>query len=460
MKEGPSISFGFHFLCELVLVLGLGVSVAHASVTGSISGTVTDPTGSLIPGAAVVAVNSATGVRQPTETNSQGFYSLPELPVGPYELDVEAKGFQRYQQVGLVLNDNTALRIDVILRLGSTTQAVTVSATTAHVDTTNTQMGEVIGSTKMAEVPLNGRSYTDLLALQPGVAPVMSGEYKSFSASGDLDPGNLSVSGQQESANGFMVNGSNVEEHMNNGTAIVPNLDSIAEFRILTNNVNAEYGNYSGGLVNVITKSGTNAFHGGIFEFLRNSDMDSRNFFAYPSRGTLHQNQFGGDVGGPLVRDKVFFFADYQGTRQVVDVDSGLVPLPSAADREGNLSDIASSLTGNVTGAFWANMLTQQLGHPVSNGEPYYTSGCTSNAQCVLPNAQIPLSAFSSPTNGLLKYIPPPNDGPNLFTTSAYDQILRDDKRSFRLDAATRLGMITGYYFVDNYFLNSPYPSL
>jgi hypothetical protein len=131
-----------------------------------------------------------------------------------------------------------------------------------------------------------------------------------------------------------MVNGGNVEEHMNNGTAIVPNLDSIAEFRILTNSVNAEYGNYSGGLVSVITKSGTNSFHGGAFEFLRNSDMDSRNFFS-PSRGTLHQNQFGGDVGGPILKDKLFFFADYQGTRQIVGVDSGVIPVPSAQDRTG-----------------------------------------------------------------------------------------------------------------------------
>lgn len=445
-----------HLGFGLFMALMLGVSGAYASVTGSISGTVADPSGAVISGASVVALNMDTGVKQPTQTNSAGYYVLPQLPVGRYELIVQAAGFQEYRQSGLVLNDNSALGIDVTMKLGSTTQAVAVSATAVHVDTSSTQMGEVIGSTKIAEVPLNGRSYTDLLALQPGVVPQMSGEFKSFSASGDLDPGNLSVSGQQEGSNGFMVNGGNVEEHMNNGTAIVPNLDSIAEFRILTNNVNAEYGNYSGGLVSVITKSGTNSVHGGAFEFLRNSDMDSRNFFS-PSRGTLHQNQFGGDVGGPILKDKLFFFADYQGTRQIVGVDSGVIPVPSAQDRMGNLSDIASSLTGSVSGPYWAGVLSQGLGYPVSAGEPYYTSGCTTSSQCVLPNAVIPQSAFSSPASPLMKYIPLPNDGDN-FTTSAYPQTLQDDKGSIKIDASTRLGMITGYYFMDQYALNNPYP--
>src|SRR6202042_2830289 len=181
-----------------------------------------------------------------------------------------------------------------------------------RVETTNTQMGEVIGSAKMESLPLNGRSYTDLLALQPGVAAESSGEYGSstISPSGNLNAGGLSVSGQRETANGFMVNGGNVNEGVSQTTSIVPNLDSIEEFRIITNNFDSEYGNYSGGQVNAITKSGTNEIHGEAFEFLRNDDLDARNFFS-PFRGAFKQNQFGGTFGGPIVRKKIFFFVDY-----------------------------------------------------------------------------------------------------------------------------------------------------
>ncbi len=190
----------------------------------------------------------------------------------------------------------------------------------------------------VAALPLNGRSYTDLLALQPGVLPVttitsltVQGLGQSvFSPSGDLNPGTLSINGQRESANGFTVNGADAEETGSMAAAIVPNLDSIAEFRILSSNFDAEYGKYTGGQINVITKSGTNQFHGDVFEFLRNTDLDARNYFS-PTRGTFIQNQFGGTAGGPIVRNKVFFFSDYQGTRQIQGTDTGLIPVPSLA---------------------------------------------------------------------------------------------------------------------------------
>ncbi|HEV2380451.1 MAG TPA: hypothetical protein VG206_11730 [Terriglobia bacterium] len=204
-------------------------------------------------------------------------------------------------------------------------------------------MGQVIGITKMTALPLNGGSYTDLLGLQPGVVLVSSGEGGGNNVSGDLNPGQLSISGQRESANGFIINGGSAEEKLYMAAAIIPNLDSIAEFRILTNNADAEYGNYAGGLINAITKSGTNDFHGDAFEFLRNPHLDSRNFYS-PTLAVPHQNQFGGR-GGPILRNKMFFFLDYQGTRMVQGVDSGLIPVPSMADRQGDLSDLATKLT-------------------------------------------------------------------------------------------------------------------
>ncbi len=443
------------FVLITMLVLALSVSPLWASVTGSISGTVSDPTGAVVPNASVVVLNTETGIKETTHTNAAGFYAFPILPVGHYDITVQAQGFKEYRQTGLVLDVNTALRVDASLQVGAVTQEVSVSATAVHVETNSTQMGEVIGTTRMELVPLNGRSYTDLLALQPGVVPVGSGDYRGYAPSGSLNSGNLSVSGQREAANGFLVNGGNVEEGTYNSAAIIPNLDSIAEFRIITNDADAEYGNYSGGLVNAITKSGTNQWHGDVFDFLRNSDMDSRNFFS-PSRGTLHQNEFGGTIGGPIIRDKLFFFSDYQGQRLVTGVDSGLTPVPSATDHTGNLADVASNLTGTVSGGYWANLLSQRLGYPVSAGEPYYTSGCTSSANCVFPNATIPTSAFSPVAANLLKYIPYPNSGPD-YTTSAFDNTLRDDKGSYRIDANTRLGLLSGYYFMDDYTYNNPY---
>ncbi len=265
------------------------------SVTGSISGVVRDSSGALIPAAEVVALNTQTGVRWTVSTDAQGFYSFQALPVGDYEVDVSKSGFNRYRQTGLTLTVNAALTVDVPLQVGQVTQSVTVNSTVVHVDTTSTQMGEVIGSSKITEVPLLTRGYTDLLALQPGVVPVSSGmaggQGGEFTAtgfgiapvSGDLNAGNLSVNGMRESANGFLLNGATVQESGFSGTSIIPNLDSIAEFRILTNNFDAEYGAYAGGQINVLTKSGTDRFHGDVFEFVRNTDLEARNFLRYDS---------------------------------------------------------------------------------------------------------------------------------------------------------------------------------
>ena len=256
-----------------------------------------------------------------------------------------------------------------------------------------------------------------------------------------------------------MINGGDVKELMNGGTSIVPNLDSIAEFRILTNNFDAQYGNYSGGIINVVTKSGANQIHGSGFEFLRNTDLDARNFFS-PDRSFYRQNQFGGTVGGPIKKDKVFYFADYQGTRTNQGIDTGLISVPTLAERSGNFQGVAGALTGAVSGPYLANLLSQKLGYGVSANEPYYTPGCVSNAQCVFPNAIIPQQAWSSPAQHLLQYIPLPNVGPSTFSTGAEGETVRDDKGSFRIDGdAGRWGLLSAYYFFDDYTVNNPYPT-
>ena len=255
------------------------------------------------------------------------------------------------------------------------------------------------------------------------------------------------------------MNDADVVERFTMGAAVIPNLDSISEFRLLTGNFEAEYGNYSGGRINVVTKSGANQFHGGGFEFLRNTDFDARNFFS-PDRGVYRQNQLGGLFGGPIERDKVFFFADYQGTRLKEGVDTGLIQVPSLAERGGNFSAAGADLNGTVSGPYWASQLSSKLGYAVSANEPYYFPGCNDPEACVFPNGVIPQRAWSTPALKLLQYIPSPNLPGNYFSTSAYDERLRDDKGAMRLDASTRYGMLTAYYIADDYALNNPYPTL
>jgi hypothetical protein len=461
-KVRPRIPVVFPAL--LTAVLAIAVSL-RGGTGGSISGTVTDPKEAVVVNARVTVINRGNNISQTVATNLSGIYSFPDLMVGTYDIQVEAPGFRIYRRTDVVLDANAVLHVDVPLSLGNRADAITVAASGTHVETADTQLGEVVAGSKIEAVPLNGRSFTDLLALQPGVAPTTTITNMSIQAagaailspSGNLSPGTISINGQREYANGFSVNDADVVERFTMGAAVVPNLDSIAEFRVLTGNFDAEYGNYSGGRINVVTKSGTNRFHGSAFEFLRNTDLDSRNFFS-PERAVYQQNQFGALFGGPVVRNKVFFYSDYQATRLHQGVDTGLISVPSLENRAGNFSDSSGLLTGTVTGQYWANLLAGKLGYGVSPGEPYYTPGCSDPSQCVFPNAVIPQRAWSAPAQKLLQYIPAPNLAGNYFSTSAAGQTLRDDKGAIRVDSNTRIGTLSSYYYADDYALNNPYP--
>src|SRR5580704_13345241 len=454
-----------------------------AGVTASISGTVTDPSGAVVAGAPVTATNVETGVVTTLTTNSQGFYSFQSLPLGSYTIGVQQSGFKGYTQTGVILDVNSALVIDVQLQVGSTTEKVEVSADTLRVDTESTQMGEVITGKTMTDVPLLTRSYTDLLGLQPGVAqtasqmtgafagPFISAGFAAPLVSGDLNSGAVSVNGMRESENGFILNGVLVQELGFSGAGAIPNLDSIYEFRILTNNPDAEYGNYSGGLINVVTKSGTNGYHGNLFEFVRNTDFDAANYFDLGQRGAYHQNQFGGTFGGPIKRDKIFFFADYQGNRLIQGQTQRITGAPTSALEGGDLSSVVGSLVdakGNPTTVQsgtgpgnWASVLTNQLGYAVTPGEEYFFPGCTNNTQCVLPNAKLLPSAFNPISANLLPFILPANGvnsaGVPTFTTNAGAINLNDNKFSARGDANTGFGLLSAYFYWDKFNQNSPY---
>ena len=453
----------FQFIAAAISLLPV---LTHASSGGSISGLVKDPSGSSIANATVQLLERSTNQIFIVHTDVHGYYKLPLLPVGSYSLTANAAGFRDFHLAGILLNTDDALSVDAPMSIASQAESITVTAPPAHLDPDNTTLGEIISGREMSAVPLNGRSFTDLLSLQAGVAPetsitsqtVQDVGVTQLSPSGTQNPGTVSINGQREFANAFVVNGADVEEDVNSGTAILPNLDSIEEFRILISNFDAQYGGYSGGQIKVVTKSGSNLFHGSAFEFLRNTALDARSYFS-PTRGDFHQNQYGGTLGGPIRKNSLFFFADFQGTRQTVGIDTGLIPVPTASDRSGNLADLASSLTGVVNGAYFASQLSQKLGHTVVAGQSYYVPGCTTSAQCVLPNAQIPRSAFSPPAQHLLQYIPAPNSNNGLsFSTSAQKQSLTDNKGAVRTDYDFGFGRLSAYYFLDTYRLDNPYP--
>lgn len=449
-----------------ILVVITLCSLVRADAKLSISGTVLDPSGAVVIGAMVAIQNSLDGSGQSCATSADGSYQFPALSPGRYQIRIEAPGFRPYVQADLDITVAASLTVNATLMLKSESTTVEVSAHGAQIDLSSAQSGETIAGRKAASIPLNGRSFTDLLAIQAGVVPassqqpnavVMSGA-ASTPPSGDLDPGNLSVSGQRETTNGFMLNGSTVQEAFNMGTAVVPNLDSIQEFRVLTNNFDAEYGNYSGGQVVVVTKSGSNQIHGSAFEFLRNTNLDARNYFS-SERAKFDRQQFGGTLGGPVRKDKNFFFVDYQGTRMIQGIETGLIAVPSAAERSGDFSDLPGILTGTVNGQYWANTLAQKLGYPVYAGEAYYTQGCLSASQCVFPTARIPQIAWSEPATHLLQYIPPPNQGSNGFSTSAQNETVRDDKGAARIDTNRRWGALSAYYSLDDFSMDDPYPT-
>lgn len=469
-------------LIALTAILLLAATTLRADDAGSISGTVSDAQGAVVAGASISVVNTATNVGQTVKADAKGIYSFRELPVGRYDLEVKAAGFKPYRRIAVVVDANRALLVDISLAVGGRSDTVVVAQSVVSVATADTQLGEVISGENVDAVPLNGRSFTDLLALQPGVAPmttitgqsIQAAGASTFSPSGYLNPGTISINGQREYSNGFTVDDADVVERFTMGAAVIPNLDSISEFRILTGNFDAEYGNYSGGRINVVTKSGGDQFHGSGFEFLRNTDLDARNFFS-SDRGAFQKNQFGGTFGGPVIKKKIFIFADYQGTRLKQGFDTGEIAVPSSADRMGDLVDLESSFDPTVlvngaptqvpnvvNGQNWANQLSEQLGYQVNANEPYYFPGCTSNDPvkgCVLPNGAIPQSAWSAPAKSLLQYIPSPNRPDGTFSSSAENLLLRDDKAAVRMDGSTRWGTLSTYYFADDYAVNNPYPT-
>jgi len=432
----------------------LAATTVLADVTGSILGAVKDRSQGVVAGAKIVVANAETNFRQEATSGADGTFRFLVLPVGVYKLSVTASGFRPFEESNIELKVNDQLRFDVVLDVGNLNEKVEISANAVQVQTENTQLGDVIDSKKMLALPLNGRSYIDLLGLQAGVAPGTSGSMQQDRpVSGSGNPGNISVNGQRETANAFLVNGGDVSEGRNLGAGLVPNLDSVEEFRLITNSFDAEYGKFSGAVMNAITKSGTNSFHGDVFEFLRNDKFDAKNYF-FGGKSELRRNQFGYVLGGPVWKNHLFFFSDYQGTREVSGAET-VATVPTADQRQGNFDP--SELNGSVDGTYWAQVLNTRLGLPANTifqGEPYSFTGCADTSECVFPNGAIPQSAWAVPATNILPLIPDPNltgaSGANFADNSGKNSIV-DNKFGERIDFNNqKTGNWSWYYHINN----------
>jgi len=451
--------------------------VARADVTGSMTGVVRDRAQAVVPGAKVTIINVQTNLSQEVSSAGDGSFHFLALAAGNYKVTAAAPGFRLYTGTDITVQVNDQLHLDITLDVGAVSEHVDVAADVARVETESTQLGDVIDSQKMLALPLNGRSYLDLLGLQAGVAP--SG---SVTIGGDRpvsgylgNAGNVSVNGQRETANAFLVNGGDVSEGRNLGAGLVPNLDSVEEFRLITNSFDAEYGKFSGAVMNAITKSGTNGFHGDVFEFLRNDALDAQSyFFSGQPKSELRQHQFGFTAGGPFWKDKLFWFTDYQGTRIVQSAEVSGVPVPSADQLQGKFDP--STLTGTVDGSTgptgycppsvapcfdWPTTLSNRLGYPVTLNEPYSFPGCNSTTNCVFPGGVIPQAAWSPAAIGILPYIPAPTDNvQNTYSDNRQKNRITDNKIGERVDFNSRkTGNWSFYYHFDDSTVNSALPS-
>jgi carboxypeptidase family protein len=439
-------------LCLIVL---LSTVQLWADVTGSILGYVRDKSGAVLPGATVTATQTATGYSRTVTSDSSGQYSILALPPGRYRLTASVPSFQQGVVDNVDLNVNDALHFDFDLQVGSVNESISVEANALQIQTVATSTGTTIESPQILAMPLNGRSYLDLLSLQAGVSPAnTNNNYTDRQTASGLytSTGNVSTDGQPEWANAFLVNGAEVNETKNMGAGLIPNADSVAEFRLLTNSFSAEYGKFTGAVMNTVTKSGTNRYHGTLFEFYRNQGLDATNYFD-PTKAELKQHQFGGVFGGPIWKDKLFFFTDYQQTRRVAGVSTGVVQILSADERNGIFPD--SALTGVVQGDAWANTLMSRGGGTIVAGATQYNQLGTAVTTTDSTGASVPgqdLSAYIDPVSKLtLPLIPNANFGPGSFSDSSHVGSLVDTNMSQRIDFLNKMtGDWSFYYHYDD----------
>ena len=336
----------------VALCFGAPGSLPAQVAGGTIQGVIADSSGAAIVGAHLTITEAATGTARSAVTNSSGSYSVPNLQPSQYSVSVTAAGFAPEVANSISLTVGANLTVNFSLKVGSSTEEVKVGGTAAQIELTTSDISAVVDSTTMRQLPLNGRDWSQLITLQPGANAVRNQSAIGSAGTSDVNRvlrgfGNqMSISGTRPQQNNYRLDGVSFNDYTNGAPGgvlgTITGVDAVQEFSVITTNYSAEYGKTSGGVINAVTRSGTNNFHGSAYEFLRNSALDARNYFDGPTIAPFRRNQFGGTVGGPILHDKTFFFFNYEGLRQTLGV-SQVDRVPSAAARSGVLS------TGNVT---------------------------------------------------------------------------------------------------------------
>jgi outer membrane receptor protein involved in Fe transport len=390
------------FSCLFLLAICVDV---QAQSTANVVGTIRDSSGAAVPGAKVTMINVQTGLRQSREAGSEGAYSIPLLPVGQYRLEVEQAGFQRHVQSGITLAVSDNATIDVTLTVGSLSESVTVTGAAPLLETQTGTIRGVVDQQRIVDLPLNGRQITQLMAIQAGVIQRSSG-----TSEGDA----FVVNGSRQSGVYFLLDGGMNTDSYRNYSGVFPNPDAVQEFSVQKSNFSAEYANATGAVMSVATKSGTNQFHGSAFEFLRNGSFNARNFFA-ARRDSLKRSQYGGTIGGPIIKDKLFFFGAYQGTKTRSDPQLTRQFLPTAAMRRGDFTAGGRDIIDPLTRA------------------PF-------------PGRVIPTARLSSVTQALLKFIPDPGtpDGQRFIGVPAK---ANEVELTGKVDANLGMHRLMGRYF-------------
>jgi hypothetical protein len=427
------------------------------STGGRIRGTVTEQSGGAVVGATVTLINTGTNVARQMVTGGSGEYLFLEVPVGTYEISVNQTGFKKFVRKGITVDLNAVVGVDIPLQLGGSTEVVEVTGEPPVIDTTTTQLGAVVGSREVTELPLNTRDTYQLLQLQPGVQSQLGNDL----FYGSDKPGVVTVNGGRGRSNNYSVNGGDGNDLFANLPAVQPSPDTIEEFRVITNSFDAEYGRNSGSVVNVVTKSGTNDFHGSAFEFFRNTVLDARPFTFTPSnKPDFQQNQFGGTLGGPIKKDKTFFFASYEGRRIKQGILSNPVPLLTSDQlNNGNFGDLAGTLTTAPTasvlqgrcGAQLTPAANAELTNIMSGGTP--TSG---NYTTIFPNGVIPTQCYDPLSTSIYnQYVHPTSNG---VFQAAPNKIDNGDQFTIKVDQdLSKNQKLAVYYYFDDDNTTDPF---
>jgi len=437
------------------------------STGGRVRGTVTDASGGAVGEVTVRLVNTATNVTREAVTSPTGEYLFLEVPVGAYQIEISQSGFKKFVRKDITVDLNAVVSVDIVLAVGGSTETVEVTGAPPVVDTSSTQLGAVVGERASTQLPLNQRDVYQLLQLQPGVQSQLGND----TFYGSDKPGVVTVNGGRGRSNNYSVNGGDGNDLFANLPAVEPSPDSIEEFRVITNSFDAEYGRNSGAVVNVVTKSGTNEFHGSFYEFFRNDVLNAHpfTFVATPKPG-FKQNQFGGTLGGPIKKDKTFFFVSYEGRRIIQGVVSQPVTVPSAAElvgdfsggnpaspvspfagtlRDGTVANILQNRCGSGSATPSLNAVQQALLNTVIAGTP------TPYSQ-IFPTNQIPTQCFDPVAVNLLQYIP--GNGSASQIIQVPNRRNSGDQFQVKIDHVFSNNQKTViYYYYDNDHLLDPY---